>query len=64
MVAELEARVPEADEVLRKWLNLVRGSLSDPIEGLIHDIRAEAAGSERPLSMTYPTERLRCSETR
>jgi hypothetical protein len=49
VVAELEARVPESDEALREWLNLMRGSLADPIEGLIHDIRAEAAGSKRPL---------------
>jgi hypothetical protein len=50
VVAEMEARVQEeADEAVREWLNLVRGSLSDPIEGLVHTIRAEAAGSERPL---------------
>ena len=50
VVAEMEVRVQEeGDEAVREWLNLVRGSLSDPIDGLMHAIRSEAAGSERPL---------------
>ncbi|CAM3343934.1 hypothetical protein [Paracidovorax anthurii] len=50
VVAEMEARVQaETDEAVREWLTLVRGSLSDPIENLMHAIRTEAAGGERPL---------------
>lgn len=50
VVAEMESRVQDgADEAVREWLDLVRGSLTDPIEGLMQVIRAEAVASEKPL---------------
>lgn len=49
LIAELKARAPEDDEAMRVWLSLVGGALTDPIEGLIGEIRSEASRGEKPL---------------
>jgi hypothetical protein len=49
LVSEIEARIAPGDEAMSEWLSLVRVALTDPVDHLLQEIRAEAARDEKPL---------------
>lgn len=49
LVSEVEARAAPSDEAVIEWLALIRSALTDPVEQLLQEIRAEAARDEKPL---------------
>lgn len=48
LVSEIEARTAPGDEAVSEWLSLVRVALTDPVDHLLQEIRAEAARDEKP----------------
>ena len=49
LVSEIEARAAPGDEAVSAWLSLVRVVLTDPVDHLLQEIRAEVARDEKPL---------------
>lgn len=49
LVSEIEARTAPGDEAVSEWLSLVRVALTDPVDHLLQEIRAEGARDEKPL---------------
>lgn len=49
LVSEVKARADPGDQAVIEWLALVRPALTDPVDLLLQEIRAEAARDEKPL---------------
>ncbi len=49
LMSEVEARATPNDDAVREWLALVRVALTDPVDHLLQEVRAEAARGEKPL---------------